>query len=102
MKWLMAVAVLTGVIAGYVAWTRANRSAFIDRFAFPEGRRRKCREARPELTRAQEELVIDALREWFHVCRLARHHFVSMPSQVMDDDGRVSSAYHRTRAIAGV
>jgi hypothetical protein len=85
MKWLLLIVTMAGAFAGYAAWSRAYRRAFIDRYAFPEGLRRKFREARPHLTRTQEDLVFDALREWFHVCRLARHRFVSMPSQVVDD-----------------
>jgi hypothetical protein len=76
---------LIGAAFVYAAWVRRSRAAFLDEFAFPEGLRKKFRDARPGLTRSQEELVFTALREYFHVCRLAGRRFVSMPSQVVDD-----------------
>jgi hypothetical protein len=69
----------------YIGWVRHARNRYLDSFVFPEGLRRKLREARPEITREQENLVFDALREYFHLCRLAGKRFVSMPSQVVDD-----------------
>lgn len=85
MKWWVVVAMVVTALVTYTVWSRAYRRAYIDKFVFNEGLRRKFREVRPGLTRVQEDLVFDALREWFHVCRLAGQHFVSMPSQVVDD-----------------
>jgi hypothetical protein len=67
------------------AWAKARRRAFIETFEFPEGLRKKFREARPGLTLAQEGLIFDALRQYFQVCRRAGTRFVSMPSQAVDD-----------------
>jgi hypothetical protein len=85
MKWAFAVVVLVAGVLAYATWIRRSRTAYIDAFAFPAGLRRKFREARPALTPTQEELVFAALREYFHVCRMAGQRFVSMPSQVVDD-----------------
>jgi hypothetical protein len=85
MKWAIAVAVLVAGVLAYAAWIRRSRTTYIDGFAFPAGLRRKFREARSALTPAQEELVFTALREYFHVCRIAGRRFVSMPSQAVDD-----------------
>lgn len=40
---------------------------------------------RPELNDRQRKVVLDALAEYFHLCRLAGRRMVSMPSQVVDD-----------------
>jgi len=65
-------AILCGVALGlYAAWVRRSRRVYIDNFRFPEGLRRKFIEGRPELTAQQVNLVFDALREYFQVCRLA-------------------------------
>jgi hypothetical protein len=85
MKWVFAAVLLGVATLAYVGWVRRSRAGFIDAFGFPDGLRRKFREARPGLNREQEELVFGALREYFHVCRLAGQRFVSMPSQAVDD-----------------
>jgi hypothetical protein len=85
MKWAVAGVVLVAGVLAYAAWIRRSRAAYIDAFGFPDGLRRKLREARPTLTPTEEELVFTALREYFHICRMAGRRFVSMPSQVVDD-----------------
>lgn len=75
---LMAYAILRGL-------RRARRRRFIDAFEFPAYLHAKLREARPGITREQEAVVFDALRQYFHACRLAGGRFVSMPSRAVDD-----------------
>ncbi len=79
-----AFAAVFGALA-YRSWRRHQRKKFIAQFEFPVHLRRKLREARPGLTRAQEDLVFDGLRQYFQACRAAGKRFVSMPSQAVDD-----------------
>lgn len=64
---------------------KRKRSAFIDSYPFHAAVVNKLREVRPELTPAQELMVFEALREYFHICNTAGRQMVSMPSQVVDD-----------------
>ena len=85
MKYVL-FAILGGAsLLAYAAWVAHSRRTYIDSFRFPDGLRRKFVESRPELTTDQVNLVFDALREYFHVCRLAGKRLVSMPSQAVDD-----------------
>jgi hypothetical protein len=79
-----AFAAVVGALA-YRSWKRNRRKKFIAHFEFPVYLRRKLREVRPGLTRAQEDLVFDGLRQYFQACRVAGRRFVSMPSQAVDD-----------------
>jgi len=81
---LFAILIGTGLLF-YAAWVRHARRMYLDRFKFPDGLRRKLIEVRPELSSDQIDLLFDALREYFHVCRLAGKRFVSMPSQAVDE-----------------
>ena len=64
--------------------TRRAHESFIDEYAFPAGIRQKVQKRYPHLTEAQLDLVFDALREYFHLCRKAGKRLLSMPSQVVD------------------
>ena len=64
--------------------TRRAHEAFIDDYEFPPGVRQKVHKHYPHLTEAQLDLVFDALREYFHLCRKAGKRLLSMPSQVVD------------------
>lgn len=72
-------------LALYVIWLRSARRVHISNYAFPAGLRSKFREARPDLSEAQQSQVFEGLRQWFMVCNRAGNRFVSMPSQVVDD-----------------
>ena len=63
---------------------RRARESFIDDYEFPPGVRQKVHERYPHLTEVQLDLVFDALREYFHLCRKAGKQLLSMPSQVVD------------------
>lgn len=63
---------------------RRERESFIDDYTFPPGIRHKVHKRYPHLTEAQLDLVFDALREYFHLCRKAGKRMLSMPSQVVD------------------
>ena len=64
--------------------TRRAHESFIDNYAFPAGIRLKVHKRYPHLTEAQLDLVFEALREYFHLCRKAGKRLLSMPSQVVD------------------
>jgi hypothetical protein len=85
MKYFPIALLLISAWVLWNVWLRSSRRRHIDGFALPEGLRRKFREARPGLGAEDEQLAFDALREYFHVCRVAGRRFVSMPSQAADD-----------------
>jgi len=62
----------------------SKREKFIDSYQFPETITIKVIEKYPHLSKEQAELVINGLREYFHVCNIAGRSLVSMPSQVVD------------------
>jgi hypothetical protein len=63
---------------------RLGRSDTIDRYEFPRGIRERVRKRYPHLTNADLDLVFEALREYFHLCRKAGRRLLAMPSQVVD------------------
>lgn len=82
---LLLVAAAAAV--SYALWTHfmaGARARHIDRFVFPDAVSRRVRERYPHLSDADLQLVIRGLREYFHICRLAKRRMVSMPSQVVD------------------
>ncbi|MEQ1830704.1 MAG: hypothetical protein ABL921_32435, partial [Pirellula sp.] len=65
-----------------------ERLRFIEKYRFPTGLPQKIAKRRLELTSVQIDQVLEALREYFRVCLLARAPGgtpVGMPSRVVDD-----------------
>lgn len=62
----------------------ARRKDRIDGYAFPPRIRARVRERYPHLREPQTDLVIDGLREYFHLCNAAGRRVVAMPSQAVD------------------
>ena len=91
MKVHLAPLVVVGavfLILALLVWRairRERRRRYVESFEFPDYLKAKLREARPALTPAQETMVFDGLRQYFHACRVANGRFVSMPSQAVDD-----------------
>lgn len=83
---IIFLALFTAVIVLALIQHRYRRSheSFIDNYAFPPGVRQKVHKHYPHLSEAQLDLVFDALREYFHLCRKAGKRLLSMPSQVVD------------------
>lgn len=87
----MSNALVIGLFVTFIAailWLarrRWLRHRFVETFAFPSYLPAKLREVRPGLTRKEEDLVFEGLRQYFHACRLANGRFVSMPSKAVDD-----------------
>jgi hypothetical protein len=80
---LAAIAAL--VLAAIVRQRRRRaRESFIDDYAFPRGIRERVRRRYPHLSEADLDLVFEALREYFHLCRRAGRRLLAMPSQVVD------------------
>lgn len=78
---VVAAAVGALLIAGL---RRRARERFIDAYAFPPGIRGRVRKRYPHLSEADLDLVLGALREYFHLCRKAGRRMLAMPSQVVD------------------
>lgn len=57
MKHLAIIATLAVALVLWRAWTQAHRRRFVAAFEFPEGLRRKLRQARPGLTPARLPLL---------------------------------------------
>ncbi len=77
------VAALLGalIVAGL---NRRARERFIDGYAFPPGIRSRVQRRYPHLSERELDLVLTALREYFHLCRKAGKRMLAMPSQVVD------------------
>ena len=86
-----ALYLLPLALIGLVVWKLRGAAAvrrradFIDNYDFHPAVMNKFREVRPDLTEAQEELVLAGLRDYFHLCNKAKRRMVAMPSQVVDD-----------------
>ncbi|NVJ59375.1 MAG: hypothetical protein HWE27_03245 [Gammaproteobacteria bacterium] len=68
----------------YRKYVTNEREELIDNFRFPATIEKKIIEKYPHLNEKQAQLVIDGLREYFHLCNIAGRKMVSMPSQVVD------------------
>ncbi|GBG04040.1 hypothetical protein AZSI13_33670 [Azospira sp. I13] len=76
------------LIGGYLLYGRLRRSGqarYLDTYPYEQRLDRRLAARRPEWTSAQRQLVLQGLREYFHLCRLARRRMVAMPSQAVDD-----------------
>jgi hypothetical protein len=78
--------VIVSVVLSVILTQRARRARtdFIDDYRFPRGIRERVRKRYPHLSDADLDLVLDALREYFHLCRKAGRRLLAMPSQVVD------------------
>lgn len=63
---------------------RLSRESFVDHYAFPRGVRERVHRRYPHLSDDELDLVFEALREYFHLCRKAGRRLLAMPSQVVD------------------
>lgn len=62
----------------------AKRESYINNYIFPLTIKKKLLEKYPHLSDNDLYKVMTGLRQYFHICNMARHRFVSMPSQVVD------------------
>lgn len=82
-----SAALAVGLVAGFLVWRRRSvraRAQAIDKFIFPSSIAAKVREAYPHLGPAQAAMVMDGLRQYFHVSFMANGRMVSMPSKAVD------------------
>lgn len=63
---------------------RARQRAYINNYRFHSSIKDKVREKYPHLGDAQLEMVLEGLREYFHLCHTAKRRMVAMPSQAVD------------------
>ncbi len=78
---------LTALGIGYWTWRQQRsrqQARFIATFGFPQRLRSKLSERYPHLTPEQTSQVLQGLREYFQLCRLAKRQMVAMPSQAVD------------------
>ena len=78
--------VLVALAFGYLIFRgkRARQLAYIRNYRFHPTLAKKVREKYPHLSDDEVTLVFNALRDYFHICNLAKRRMVSMPSQVVD------------------
>jgi hypothetical protein len=87
----MPIAILVGIllcVALLFLWRRnahLGRERFIREYAFPKGLLDRLEKRHPGLALKDRALVARGLRQFFLAHHLAGNHFVSMPSQVVDD-----------------
>ncbi|MGR9116079.1 MAG: glycine-rich domain-containing protein [Gammaproteobacteria bacterium] len=63
----------------------ARRIKYLERFQFPDGIAKKLSCKYPQLTKQQQDLVLQGLRDYFLMCHQAKRKCVSMPSQAIDE-----------------
>lgn len=82
------LAVLVVLLFLFYKWNqnalKKRREHLIDTYRFPRSINKKISEKYPHLTENDIQTVINALREYFHICNIANKKMVSMPSQVVD------------------
>lgn len=79
------VIILTSV--GYQVYRKkviASRENYINTYKFPITISQKVMARYPHLAKKDVSLVLDGLREYFHMCNVANKKMVSMPSQAVD------------------
>lgn len=82
---LAFIAIVCLAVYGIVRKARVlKRENLIDSFEFPASIAQKVQDKYPHLKTAEVDMVMDGLREYFHICNIAGRKMVSMPSQVVD------------------
>lgn len=82
---LVPLAIVTLILFGLRrSAIRVRQERLIDSFRFPATVSNRLLEKYPHLTQPQATEVIDGLREYFQICRIAGKKMVSMPSQAVD------------------
>ncbi|WP_036229417.1 glycine-rich domain-containing protein [Marinobacterium jannaschii] len=85
--WLEAATTLVATVALVAGWRKRQnkaRQAFIEDYAFRARLQQRLATTYPHLTPAQQDLVLQSLREYFQICREARGRMIAMPSQAVD------------------
>lgn len=73
------------VLAGYSKYITNHREKMIQTYTFPQGIKEKVGKVYPHLSDADLQLVMNGLREYFHVINDAgKNKVIAMPSQVID------------------
>lgn len=75
-------------LAAYLFWRRRAKRrqlAYLDSYPYVRWLDQRLAKRRPELSPGQRARVLDALRDYFHLCHMAERRMVAMPSQVVDD-----------------
>lgn len=72
------------LVYGALRARKARQLVYIENYRFNSAILTKVQQRYPHLNKNDLELVIEGLREYFYVCRMAKNRPVSMPSQVVD------------------
>lgn len=79
--------VIVGSLILYWRYTKgdiAKRDIYINNYTFPKRLSETLLTTYPHLQANDVQLVIKALRQYFHICNMAGKTMVAMPSQVVD------------------
>lgn len=86
--YLMLLVVMGVAVAIWIGIGRTRtlrRLRHIDQLPLGPAPRTRLRQCYPTLDEQQLQRVVDGLRDYFRICVLARHEFVAMPSQAVDE-----------------
>ncbi|MBY4675810.1 glycine-rich domain-containing protein [Marinobacterium arenosum] len=83
----LLIALLVCVLLLWLSFRRrkTRRLAFINNYRFHPAIRQRVQQRYPHLNDGQLEMVMEGLRDYFHLCNQADRKMVSMPSQVVDE-----------------
>ena len=79
--------IVTGIflsILFFLDFKKRKRKIFIQTYQFPKRLNSTLLQTYPHLTSEQIELVLNGLKEYFHICNIAGKTMIAMPSQVVD------------------
>ena len=79
---VLIVAIFSSVIILKII--KKKQLEFIEKYRFNSAIGKKILQRYPHLTQAQVQQVLEALRDYFFICKMAKRRMTSMPSQVVD------------------
>lgn len=81
------MALVGALLVAFMLWRRQQRTAqsrLIETYRFPASLSSGLTKTYPQLHADQVELILQGLREYFQICRMAGRRMVAMPSQAVD------------------
>lgn len=85
MKLLFFAVTAIALLVVWLRWRQRHRAEAIEHFPYAGFLDQRLAKRHPELSPEQRQEVLIGLQDYFHICRTAGRHMVSMPSQVVDD-----------------
>ncbi len=68
----------------FFRYRRHQRLNYIQTYPFPSRLSKQLKSRYPHLNQTDINIVLDALRDYFKICTMAKRHSVAMPSQAVD------------------